>query len=90
MPKVRMLRQVTGLRDGLHWPAVGGTVELSDADSSTLVRHGHAEAVKDDPKPVMGDGLDELKLAELKDVAQERGIADYGSKAQIIARIRES
>lgn len=50
MPKIRIRRQVTGTRNGVHWPEPGGIVDVSESDARVLIRHGHAEAVKEDPK----------------------------------------
>ena len=35
-----------------------------------------------------GDGLDNLTKPELVELASERGVASYGTKADIIARLR--
>lgn len=47
--KVRMVRQITGLRDGLRWPAAGGEVDLPDWEAQALVGNG-------DAKPAVGGG----------------------------------
>lgn len=38
-----MLRQITGLRDGVAWPAVGGEIDLPDWEAEALV--GNRDAV---------------------------------------------
>jgi len=43
--KVRMLMQITGSRDGVRWPAPGGTVELPDAEAAKMCAAGYAEPV---------------------------------------------
>lgn len=48
--KVVMKRQVTGTRNGKHWPKPGETVDVSDREADTLIRQGNA--VKPEPKKV--------------------------------------
>lgn len=44
--KVEMKIQITGTRNGLRWPAVGGVVDLPDGEASDLVAQGFAEKVE--------------------------------------------
>lgn len=48
--KVVMKRQVTGTRNGKHWPKPGQTVDVSDREAETLIRQGNAEPVEE-PAP---------------------------------------
>ena len=43
--RVRMLTHISGTRDGAHWPATGGQVDLPDAEAADLCRAGLAEPV---------------------------------------------
>jgi len=43
MPKVRMRSKLTGTRDGLDWPDVGGVIDVSDDEAAVLIHHGMAE-----------------------------------------------
>jgi hypothetical protein len=42
-----MQLRITGLRDGKHWPAVGGTIEVPPAEAAQLVAQGIAVLVPD-------------------------------------------
>jgi len=43
---VRMLVDVSGLRDGASWPAAGETLELPDAEASAYCALGMCEPVR--------------------------------------------
>lgn len=43
--KVRMLRTVSGFRDGVEWPAVGDVLDVPEAEADDLERIGVAERV---------------------------------------------
>ena len=43
--RVRMLRQISGTRNGSAWPAPGGEIELPDDEALTLCRQHMAEPV---------------------------------------------
>ena len=43
--KVRMVRQITGLRDGIPWPAAGGEIDLPDWEAEALIGNGDAKPV---------------------------------------------
>lgn len=43
--RVRMLRHITGSRNGVEWPLTGGEVDLPEAEATELVANGYAEAV---------------------------------------------
>jgi hypothetical protein len=45
MPTVRILRQLTGARDGVAWPAPGDTLDVPEAEADDLERIGIAERV---------------------------------------------
>jgi hypothetical protein len=49
--KIRMIEQITGTRDGVRWPAPGGTVDLPAREATKLCAAGSAEPVADPPKP---------------------------------------
>lgn len=48
MQHVRMRRQLSGTRNGVHWPEPGGVVEVPDDEAATLVRHGNAARLDDE------------------------------------------
>lgn len=49
--KVRMKIHITGTRNGLRWPPIGGEVDLPANEASDLVAQGFAEAVEVKAKP---------------------------------------
>ena len=48
--KIRLLVDITGTRNGRHWPARGGEVEVTAAEAADMVAAGMAEAVKTAPE----------------------------------------
>ena len=48
--KVRMCVSVSGTRDGVDWPGVGGVVEVSRVEAGDLVAAGLAVPVEDAPE----------------------------------------
>lgn len=49
--KVRMLVEISGVRDGVPWPAKDGELSVSDAEGAELIRQGYAEGVATHEKP---------------------------------------
>lgn len=45
MPAVRLLRQLSGSRDGVDWPAPGGVIDVPEGEADDLERLGIAERV---------------------------------------------
>lgn len=41
---ITMLRQISGTRDGVDWPAPGDTIDVPDDEAMSLIELGHAEA----------------------------------------------
>ncbi len=41
---VTMRRQISGTRDGVDWPAPGGTIDVPEDEAAQLIALGHAEA----------------------------------------------
>jgi hypothetical protein len=41
--RVRMLRHISGARNGVEWPPAGGEVDLPDHEAEGLVANGYAE-----------------------------------------------
>lgn len=81
MPLVEMRRHVTGHRDGLEWPPIGGTLELPQVEADRMVLAGFCRLV--DPPT---DPFEALNFAELKAAAADRGInipTDVRSKAAL-------
>lgn len=49
--KIRMKVHLSGTRNGVRWPAVGGDVDVTDGEAVDLIGSGLAEAVPEAPKP---------------------------------------
>lgn len=45
--KIRMIAEISGLRDGALWPARGAEVEVPDAEGAEMCAAGMAEPVAD-------------------------------------------
>lgn len=45
---ITMTAQITGTRNGEDWPAVGGTLDVTDDEATSLIAAGLAEAA---PQP---------------------------------------
>jgi hypothetical protein len=45
--KVTMRVQISGLRDGVDWPAPGETVDLPDDEAAELIARGQAATPKE-------------------------------------------
>ena len=43
--KIRLKTEITGLRNGVPWPAVGETMELPDNEAAEMCAAGHGEPV---------------------------------------------
>lgn len=48
---IKMTANITGTRDGVDWPAVGGTLDVPDTEAADLIAAGLAEA---EPVPAAG------------------------------------
>lgn len=51
MPKIQMIAQVSGTRDGGDWPLAGGVLEVSAIEAADLVRAGLAKPYEGAPEP---------------------------------------
>lgn len=49
--KIRMLANISGLRDGQSWPARGGEIVVPDAEGAQLCAQGYAEPVAEVAQP---------------------------------------
>lgn len=49
--KVKMKQQITGMRDGQYWPAIGDTIVVPDAEGADLCAQGYAVPVAEKPQP---------------------------------------
>lgn len=67
---VRLVRHISGTRDGLPWPPVGEYLEVSDAEAADLIRIGIAA---DDSEP-------ETAVADVHKV--EKAVANRSVKAE--------
>lgn len=52
---VRMKTNITGFRNGVEWPAVGGTLEVPDDEAASLIANGYAEKATDGSSPTATD-----------------------------------
>lgn len=52
---VRMKTNITGFRNGVEWPAVGGTLEVPDDEAASLIANGYAEEATDGSSPATAD-----------------------------------
>ncbi len=43
--RVKMLHEISGTRDGVDWPPIGGEVDLPDEEGAELCAMGSAEPV---------------------------------------------
>ncbi len=43
--KIRMIAALSGLRDGVAWPAPGGEIVVPDAEGAELCANGYAEPI---------------------------------------------
>lgn len=50
--RVVMRVNITGYRDGVPWPEVGGLVDVPDHEAEGLVANGYAEPAASVPEPV--------------------------------------
>jgi hypothetical protein len=48
---VTMLRQVSGTRDGVDWPAPGESIDVPDDEAESLIGNGLAKAADGEPEP---------------------------------------
>lgn len=74
MPKVEMAVRISGTRDGVNWPDIGGLLEVSSAEAAELIANGFArvpegKSVKVEPekaaarrKPETRGGLTKASL----------------------------
>lgn len=49
--KIRMLANISGLRDGVAWPAPGGETVVPDAEGAQLCAQGYAVPVAAPAEP---------------------------------------
>jgi hypothetical protein len=74
MPKVEMAVRISGTRDGVDWPEIGGLLEVGADEAANLISNGFArvpegKSVKDEPekatarrKPETRGGLTKASL----------------------------
>lgn len=51
--QVRMIAQITGTRDGVEWPRVGGVLSCDEVEAASLIASGLAAAVPATAAPVI-------------------------------------
>lgn len=81
--RVRMKTHITGYRDGVEWPQVGGELDLPDPEAADMIANGYAEEVP-------GDGLDELGVRKLRGLARDAGldVPKSADKDELVAALR--
>jgi hypothetical protein len=71
--KVRILIPLTGLRNGKHYPHVGGVMTLEPGDSGEeLLRNGYAELIAE-PKPAPKPVVETAEVATPQNAARRTG-----------------
>lgn len=43
--QVRLITRLTGLRNGVEWPAIGGIIDVPSDEAVNLISHGYAVPV---------------------------------------------
>lgn len=87
--RVRMTKHITGYRNGVEWPEVGGVIDVPDHEARDLIGNGYAavldrdtqfvpvslpdEEVPAEPGPVVVD-LQSMRVADLRQLAKDRGV----------------
>lgn len=49
--KIRMTREIQGLRNGVRWPARGGELVVGDREGAELCANGYAEPIAEVAEP---------------------------------------
>lgn len=79
MATYRVLHTTTGYINGEPWPAVGETIDLGDADVSSMVDAGALEPVKAEKKPARKPAK---KAATKPDKAEKRPASKAGTETR--------
>lgn len=58
-----MLRRITGLRDGVQWPEVGGEIDLPEWEANGLQISGMVEIVETRPASEFSDPIAAVGVA---------------------------
>lgn len=51
--KVQMVHKISGTRDGVDWPAVGGVLVVGAVEGAELIANGFAVEAKSAPAPAV-------------------------------------
>jgi hypothetical protein len=73
--RVQMKTKIGGYRDGVEWPAVGGTIDVPDHEAESLIANGYAAPASEETDDADQDA------AELADDQGAQGGADGDAPA---------
>lgn len=78
--RVKMLVQITGLRNGLSWPRPGEFMELPESEARCLVINGYAKNV---PEPKVEEveravSEDTIEIATVKNEPKRKMVKNNG------------
>jgi hypothetical protein len=75
--KIKMRLQITGTRNGVSWPPVGGIVDLPESEAQCMIRHSYAIAAPEQAMPLVERALvvNDTQTATLKTRVAKRGKA---------------
>jgi len=75
--KIKMRMQITGTRNGVAWPAVGGIIDLPDSEAQCMIRHRYAIAAPEQAMPLVerAQVVNDTQTATLKTRVVKRGKA---------------
>ncbi len=79
---VKMRTEISGLRDGIPWPLVGGTIDLPRDEALAMLENGSVEPVYD-PKGDIERAVLPLN-AELRDVIAEPTGLDTSARDALV------
>jgi len=77
--KIKMRLQITGTRNGVSWPPVGGIVDLPESEAQCMIRHGYAIAAPEQAMPLVerAQVVNDTQTATLKTRVAKRGKGKY-------------
>ena len=93
MQTVKFVRDFRGMATKEHYFQAGEVVDFPYLDSPQLIAEGAVELVEETEPEVIaveaGPDLDNLTVAELREIAQERGISYSGlRKAELVEALK--
>ncbi len=75
--KIKMRMQITGTRNGVAWPPIGGIVDLPESEAQCMIRHSYAVAAPEQAMPLVERAQvdNDTQTATLKTRVVKRGKA---------------